>query len=188
MLVQVYGREAVSRKCVYEWFKCFREGKETTEDEPHSVGHQQEEAQKWLNKVRQLLAQDRQLMLRFIAEELGISKDTAHTIVRDDWVSGRSVPDLCRTSSQISRKQNGWKHLETAFPCVTRIHCFWKTSSREMRPGATSSTRNQNSNRWRGVHRFPRDQKRVFSKNPRSEHCWSPSSTTKASSIRNLFL
>ena len=34
MLVQVYVREAVSRKFVYEWFKCFREGRETTEDEP----------------------------------------------------------------------------------------------------------------------------------------------------------
>ena len=24
----------MSRKCVYEWFKCFHEGKEMTEDEP----------------------------------------------------------------------------------------------------------------------------------------------------------
>jgi transposase len=34
MLVQVYGTKAVSRKCVYDWFKRFRHGKETTEDEP----------------------------------------------------------------------------------------------------------------------------------------------------------
>ena len=34
--------------------------------------------------VRQILAEYRRLTLRFIAEELGISKDTAHTIVRDD--------------------------------------------------------------------------------------------------------
>ena len=26
----------MSRKCVYEWFKRFREGKEMTEDEPRS--------------------------------------------------------------------------------------------------------------------------------------------------------
>ena len=36
MLVQVYGIEAVSRKCVYDWFKRFHDGKETTEDEPRS--------------------------------------------------------------------------------------------------------------------------------------------------------
>ena len=33
MFVQVYGREAVNRKCVYEWLKRFREGNDTTEDE-----------------------------------------------------------------------------------------------------------------------------------------------------------
>ena len=36
MLVQVYGTKAMSRKCVYDWFKCFCDGKETTEDEPCS--------------------------------------------------------------------------------------------------------------------------------------------------------
>jgi len=36
MLVQAYGTEAVSRKCFYDWFKRFRDGKETTEDEPRS--------------------------------------------------------------------------------------------------------------------------------------------------------
>ena len=57
-----------------------------------------------------------------------------------------------------------------------------------MRPGATRSIQNQNSNRWRGVHWLPSDQKRVVCKIPRSKHCWLPSSTAKASSIRNLFL
>ena len=57
-----------------------------------------------------------------------------------------------------------------------------------MRPGATSSIRNQNGNRWRAVHRLPRDQRRVVNKNPRSKHRWLSSSTTKASSIRNSFL
>jgi transposase len=36
MLVQVYGNEAVSRKCVYFWLKRFRDGKEVTEDETRS--------------------------------------------------------------------------------------------------------------------------------------------------------
>ena len=102
------------------------------------------------------------------------------------WVSGRSASDLCRTSSQTSRKQNKWKLLETSFSCVATIHCFWKTSP-EKRPGATSSIRKQNDNRWRGVQWLPQDQKES-SANPRPKHCWSPSSTTKASSIKNLFL
>ena len=49
-----------------------------------------------IEKVRQMLAQDRRLTLRLIAEELGISKDTAHTIVHDDLgkrnICSRFVP------------------------------------------------------------------------------------------------
>ena len=108
-----------------------------------------------------MLVQDRRLTLKLIAEELGISKDTARTIVRDDLgkrkICSQFVPHKL---TETSRKQNGWKLLETSFPCLTRIHCFWKTSSREMRSGATSSILNQNGNRWRGVHRLPRDQKK----------------------------
>ena len=37
-----------------------------------------------IEKVRQMLAQDRRLILGLIAEELGISKDMTHTIVHDD--------------------------------------------------------------------------------------------------------
>ena len=35
-------------------------------------------------KIQQMLSQDQRLTLRLIVEELGISKDTAHTIVRED--------------------------------------------------------------------------------------------------------
>ena len=68
MLVQVYGREAVSRKCVYEWLKRFREGKETTEDATfESVINKQNP--RMIEKVGKMLEQDRRLTLRLIAEE-----------------------------------------------------------------------------------------------------------------------
>ena len=82
MLVQVYGTEAVSRKCVYDWFKRFRDGKETTEDEPRSGRPSTSRTPDMIERVRQMLAQDRRMNLRLMAEELGISKDTVHTIVR----------------------------------------------------------------------------------------------------------
>ena len=84
MLVQVYGREAVSRKCVYDWFKRFRGGKVMTADDPRSGRPSTSRTPEIIEKVRQMLAQYRRLTLRLIAEELGINKDTAHTIVRDD--------------------------------------------------------------------------------------------------------
>ena len=155
MLVQVYGREALSRKYVYE-------GKETTEDEPRSGRPSTSRTPEMIEKVLQILARDRRLSHRLITEEFGLASTRRRTSSAMIWRSGRSVPDLCRTSSQTSRKQNGWKLLETTFPCMTRIHYSRKTSSREMRPGAIRSIRKQNDNRWRGVHRLSREQKRVI--------------------------
>ena len=134
-----------------------------------------------------MLAQDQRLTLRLIAEKLGNSKDTAHTIVRDDLgkrkIWSRFVPLRLTDEQKAKRIVTPGDFISM---CVNRIHCFRKTSSREMRPVVTSSNRNQNGNWWRGFHRLHRDQKRVVCKNP--NHCWSPSSTIKASSIRNLFL
>ena len=87
ILVQLYGREAVSRKYVYkwfEWFKCFCKGKDMTEDEPRSGQPSTSRTPEMIEKVHQMLAQDWQLVLRLIEEELGISKDMAHTIIHDD--------------------------------------------------------------------------------------------------------
>ena len=72
--MQVYGTEAVSRKCVYDWFKRFRDEKETTEDEPRSGRPSTSRTPDMIERMT----------LRLMAEELGISKDTVHTIVRED--------------------------------------------------------------------------------------------------------
>ena len=62
----------------------FGEGKVMTADDPRSGRPSTSRTPEIIEKVRQMLAQDRRLTLRSIAEELGINKDTAHTIVRDD--------------------------------------------------------------------------------------------------------
>ena len=132
MFVHVFGRETVSRKCVYECFKRFREGQETTEDEPRSGRPSTSRTPEMIEKMRQMLAQDRRPTLRLILRRNWALARTWRTPSSAMiWVSGRSAHDLCCTSSQMSRKPNGWKLLETSFPCVTRIHCFSKTSSRK---------------------------------------------------------
>ena len=62
-------------------------------------------------KVRQMLTQDRRLTLRLTAEDLGISKDKAHNIVRDDLgkrkICSRFFP------RKLTDKQNS-KRIETS--------------------------------------------------------------------------
>jgi DeoR/GlpR family transcriptional regulator of sugar metabolism len=47
-----------------------------------------------IERVQHMLAQDRRVTLRLMAEELGISKDTVHTIIRKDlqmWQQSKNV-------------------------------------------------------------------------------------------------
>ena len=59
--------------------------------------------------MRQILSQDRRLTLRLIAEEFGISKDTAHTIVRDDLdkrkICSRFVPHKLTDEQKAKRME-----------------------------------------------------------------------------------
>jgi len=65
-------------------FKHFCDGKETTEDEPRSGQPSTSRTPDMIERVQQMLAQDRQVILRLMAEELGISKGTVHNIVHED--------------------------------------------------------------------------------------------------------
>ena len=62
-----------------------------------------------IEKVRQMLEQDRRLTLSLIAEELGTNKDTAHTIVRNDLgkrkICSRFVPHKLRDEQKAKRME-----------------------------------------------------------------------------------
>ncbi|GBO10831.1 hypothetical protein AVEN_75452-1 [Araneus ventricosus] len=84
MLYQVYRTDAVSRKCVYDWFKHFREEKETMDNAPHSGRPSTSVTTDNIERVRQTLLQNRRLSLRWISEELEINKDSVSTIIHKD--------------------------------------------------------------------------------------------------------
>ena len=145
---------------------------ETTEDELRSGRPSTSRTPEMIEKVQQILAQDQRLTLRLIEEELGISKDTVHTIVRDDLGKGkicsRFVPHKLTDEQKAKRMGNSGDFISMCDQDTLLL----KKWPQEMRPGVTSSIRLQNGTRWRDVHRLPRDKKkRVICKNPRSKHC-----------------
>jgi len=64
MLMQMYGTEVMSRNCVYDWFKRVCNGKETIEDEPRSGRPSTTRTPDMIERVQQMLAQDRRVNLR----------------------------------------------------------------------------------------------------------------------------
>ena len=77
-----------------------------------------------IEKVQQMLAQDLRLTLRLIAEELGISKETANNIVRDDLgnqkICSRFIPQKLTDEQKAKRKEMSGDFT----PCLTRIDCY----------------------------------------------------------------
>uniref|UniRef100_A0A670JLM1 Mos1 transposase HTH domain-containing protein n=1 Tax=Podarcis muralis TaxID=64176 RepID=A0A670JLM1_PODMU len=72
MLTIVYRDEAVTRKTVYEWFKCFREGRQTIENDPQSGRLSTSRTAANFDKVHELLMWDWRLSVRMMAEEFHI--------------------------------------------------------------------------------------------------------------------
>ncbi|GBN86603.1 hypothetical protein AVEN_12995-1 [Araneus ventricosus] len=83
MLVKVCGVEAVNKKCVFEWIKRFRDGKENVKDEPRSGRPPTSTTPDNIERVRRMIADDRRLSLRRIAEELKISIDSVSNIIHE---------------------------------------------------------------------------------------------------------
>ncbi|GBM11175.1 Putative uncharacterized protein FLJ37770 [Araneus ventricosus] len=73
--------DAVSKKCVFEWFKRFRDGKEDVKDEPRSGRPPTSTTPDNIEQVRRMLADDRRLYLRMIAEELKINLESVSNII-----------------------------------------------------------------------------------------------------------
>ncbi|GBO24875.1 hypothetical protein AVEN_73141-1 [Araneus ventricosus] len=95
--------DAVSKKCVFEWFKRCRDGKEDVKDEPRSGRPPTSTTTDNIERVRRMLADDRRLSLRMIAEELKISLDRVSNIIREHLQKRKkkvySFPTLLRSSN-----------------------------------------------------------------------------------------
>ena len=92
-----------------------REGND--EDESRSSRPLTSRTPEMIEKVRQMLAQDRRLTLRLIADELGINKDTAHIIVRDDLgkrkICSRFVPLKLTDEQKAKRMETSGDFIST---------------------------------------------------------------------------
>ena len=70
-LKRVYGDHAVTLKSVYEWFRRFREGRETVEDANRTGRPTTTPTPENVDNVKNLFAGDRRLTVRMIVEEVG---------------------------------------------------------------------------------------------------------------------
>ncbi|GBO44942.1 Putative uncharacterized protein FLJ37770 [Araneus ventricosus] len=116
MLVNVYGVEAVIKKCVFECFKHFRVGKEDVEDEPRLVRPPTSTIPDNIERVQWMLADGWRLSLRMIAEKLKISVDSVGNIVREHLqkrkVCARFIPHKLSDKQKQHRIKNSGDFID----------------------------------------------------------------------------
>jgi len=96
MVNAAYGDQALSCSNVFRWCGRFHDGREDIEDDPRSGRPTECRNDNNVEKISQLLLQNRHLSLSMLADGVKIGKDTVRKIVVEDWrkrkICSRFVP------------------------------------------------------------------------------------------------
>lgn len=114
-LREVYGDNVISKSRVYEWCKCFNQGRLSIGDDARSGRPRTSTTDENIQKVDDLIRQDRRLKIRYIATELDISKSRVYEIVHNSLgyhkVCARWVPKQLTDDHKQSRMGLSLAHL-----------------------------------------------------------------------------
>jgi transposase len=107
MVNAAYGNQALSCSNVFLWYGQFCDEREDIEDDPRSGRPTECRNDNNVEKISQLLLQNRHLSLRMIADEVNIGKDTVRKIVVEDLrkrkICSRFVPH------SLTPEQKDWR-------------------------------------------------------------------------------
>ncbi|UYV71239.1 hypothetical protein LAZ67_8002356 [Cordylochernes scorpioides] len=78
-----YGDAVMSRRRVFEWYKHFKEGRKETADNERSGRPSTSTTPEKVDKVLELVREDRRITVREVAEEAGISFGSTQSIVKE---------------------------------------------------------------------------------------------------------
>jgi len=84
MLVQVYRDNAMKETAVYKWVKCFSEGRESVTDEERSGWPATSRTEENIANIRQIVRENRRLILRSRAEQVNIDRETDRKVLTED--------------------------------------------------------------------------------------------------------
>ncbi|KAJ4435632.1 hypothetical protein ANN_18248, partial [Periplaneta americana] len=115
---QVFGEDAMGVTQIKEWFNRFKDGRTSAESEQRCGRPQTARSAAVVERVRNLVMADRRLTVREIAEEVGVSKDSAHAILRNDLnmnrVAAKFVPKLLSPEQKDLHRDVAQDLLDTA--------------------------------------------------------------------------
>ena len=105
-LTEVYGDATLSRTMVSKWHKTFKEDRENVEDDPLSGRPISSTNDQNVEVVRAVIAKDRRLSVRMIAEETGLNNNVVHRILTEHLHMGKICAKLVPKNLSVEQKAN----------------------------------------------------------------------------------
>jgi len=126
-LQQAFGDDAMCITRIKEWYNRFKDGRTSLESESLQGRHSTSRNDNVINQVRTLVMQGRRIAVRELADEVGVSIGSVHTILTADLclkrVSTKFVPKL----PSMEQKQLRLEIAQDMLDCVERDSNFLKT-------------------------------------------------------------
>ena len=109
LLQDVYGDDTMSRTCLFEWHRRFKEGRVEVEDDRRSGRPSTSRTDENVESVRQKVRSNRCLTVRMIADELGMNSESIWKIITEDLgmrkICAKMLPRLLNEGQKERRVQ-----------------------------------------------------------------------------------
>ena len=104
---EVHGDDTISRTCLFEWHRKFKEGREEVEADHRSGRPSVSRTDKNVERVRQKVVSDSRLTVRMIVDELGMNSERVWRIITEELgmrkICAKMVPKLLNEGQKERR-------------------------------------------------------------------------------------
>jgi hypothetical protein len=108
MLKEAFGEQVLSQARTFEWFKCFKDGRESGEDDKHSGRPSTCTAPEMIAKVREVILEDRRQTIH-VCNRVRLSYGSCQRILADELnmrlIAEKFVPRLLNDDQRDHRVQ-----------------------------------------------------------------------------------
>jgi len=106
MLGNCFGNDTLKKTTVYEWHERFRSDRESVKDDERSSRPSTSKTDENINKVREMLLNNRKLTIRELAEDLNIAYGSVQDIVVGDLGLRRVAAKLVPRDLNFTQKRD----------------------------------------------------------------------------------
>ena len=120
MLTKANADSAMSKKRAYEWYKRFQDGREDGEDDERPGRSSTSTTDENVEKVKEMVMNDRRITIREVADDVGISIGSCHEIFSNvlgmKRVAANFIPKLLNFEQKQRRMEVAQESLTMSQP------------------------------------------------------------------------